>query len=83
MALPGYRTVQVMCIGDCSVGKTCILISNTCGAFPGEYIPVTTDVFAAGFMVDHKPIGLIWVDTECVLLQIITSNPRPQQQMIL
>uniref|UniRef100_A0A6B2KXM7 BTB domain-containing protein n=1 Tax=Arcella intermedia TaxID=1963864 RepID=A0A6B2KXM7_9EUKA len=55
------RAIKLMVPGDGGIGKTCSLVRYTSNEFPGEYVPIVTDIFNANVISSGQTITLsLW-----------------------
>ena len=53
--------VKCVCVGDCAVGKTCMLVSYASDKFPTKYVPTVFDNCAVDMMNDGASVKLhLW-----------------------
>ena len=57
------ESLKCVCVGDGAVGKTCMLMSYSMEAFPGDYVPTVFENYTALCVVDGRPMSLGLWDT--------------------
>ncbi|CAJ0828428.1 4639_t:CDS:2 [Entrophospora sp. SA101] len=71
------QTIKCVIVGDGAVGKTCMLVSYTTNAFPGEYIPTVMALWDTAGQEDYdrlRPLSYPQTDVFLICFSLVSPS---------